>query len=217
MRHDHTRWLVHFVRDRNPEQDFPGDDDDACTLAGGELEEDARAFAVLRTVIRLGGLLPGHSFRSGRTTIYGGKPAVCATEMPLYSFASYVRTRADSAKVSAYGIGFLKSEFFAAGGRPAIYGLSINSRRYVENTTRRRVFDPSVLPTSEQYRYIAYSPSESRWIDWSHEREWRWIATDEERDSIWCLDSNGCLGPCAALPLFKGTLDNGTFTIAIHQ
>jgi hypothetical protein len=91
MRQDHTNWLIHFVRDRLPEQDFPGEtEEEYLHHVGAELEPDADAFCVLKTIIRLGGLYPGYSFRSGRTTIYGGEPVVCATEMPLYSFAKYV-------------------------------------------------------------------------------------------------------------------------------
>jgi hypothetical protein len=99
MRFDHTNWLIHFVRDRIPEQELIGqDEDEMMFFAGGELsnrelEADAAAFSVLQTILRLGGLLPGYSFREGRTTIYGGKPAVCATEMPIYSFSRYVRER----------------------------------------------------------------------------------------------------------------------------
>jgi hypothetical protein len=71
-RHDHTAWLTHFVRDRKPEQDFPGDDDDESgRYAGGEIDLDAKAFEVLNTIIRLGDLTPGYSFRKGCTTIYG--------------------------------------------------------------------------------------------------------------------------------------------------
>lgn len=213
MRYDHSKWLVHFVRDRNPEQDFPGEDEDEAGMyCGGELEWDAHAFDVLKTIIRLGGLLPGHSFRGGRTTIYGGSPAVCATEMPLYSFATYARERSDPSKVSAYGIAFLKSEFFSAGGRPAIYGLSTDDVSYIENTSTRRVFVDSVLPLSEQYRYVAYNPSPANWLDWSHEREWRWIARDEESDQVWAQDYNQTLGPIPALPLLKGRLDGHPFT-----
>lgn len=213
MRHDHTQWLMHFVRDRNPEQDFPGEDEDeAGRFIGGEIEMDADAFYVLKTVIRLGGLLPGYSFRSERTTIYGGKPALCVTEMPLYSFATYVRSKKDTSKVSAYGLAFLKSEFFAAGGRPAIYGLSIESPKYITNTSYQRIFDPSVLPAAEQYRYVAYSPSGTHWIDWSHEREWRWVANSDDRDSILCKDYDGCIGPTPGLPLFKGKLDGHSFS-----
>lgn len=213
MRHDHTQWLIHFVRDRNPEQDFPGEDENGVEmLSGGELEVDARAFAVLKTIIRLGGLIPGYSFRSGRTTIYGGKPAVCATEMPIYSFAAYAQSKADPSKVSAYGVAFLKSEFFSAGGRPAIYGLSSERVKCAENGERRRILDVSVLPLEEQYRYVAYNPLEAHWIDWSHEREWRWIARDEDLDRICCADASGCPDGRPGLPLFQGRLDGRAFS-----
>lgn len=215
MRHDHTKWLVHFVRDRDPEQDFLGEEEDEAGLyIGGELALDASAFEVLSTIVRLGGIAPGYSFRSGRTTIYGGKPAVCATEMPLYSFAKYAQSRKDSSKVSAYGVAFLKTEFFEAGGRPAIYGLSSENPSYKINTLTVRIFDDATLPQQEQYRYVPYNPiaSTSHWIDWSHEREWRWVAQNDERDEIWQQDYNGIFGPTPALPIFKGSLDGRPFT-----
>jgi hypothetical protein len=213
-RHDHTDWVTHFVRDRRPEQDFPGaEEDEAGFYQGGELDADATAFEVLQAIIRLGGITPGYSFRNGQTTIYGGQPAVCATEMPLYSFAMYVRKRADPSKVSSYGIAFLKSEFFSAGGRPAIYGLSAEEVDYVYNTDVNRVLLDSVLPQHEQFRYVSYNPSsKSSWIDWSHEREWRWVARDLAKDEIWVQDYNGMYGPTAALPLFKGQLEGRPFT-----
>jgi hypothetical protein len=213
MRHDHTDWLIHFVRDRNPEQDFPGQsEDEARYFAGGELEVDADAFQVLCTIIRLGGLLPGHSFRKDRTTIYGGEPAVCVTEMPLYAFAAYVKQAAATGRVSAYGVAFLKREFYEAGGRPAIYGLSTDKVTYDENTWIRRILSPTILPQAEQYRYVAYSPSGARWIDWSHEREWRWKVTDPERDYIWCESGDGTLGPIPGLPLFRGKSEGACFS-----
>lgn len=205
MRHDHTAWLTHFVRDRVPEQDFPGDEEEARYFEGGELGPDDDAFTVLKTIIRLGGLTPGYSFRKGRTTIYGGQPAVCATEMPLYSFAEYVRSRGDAGKVSAYGISVLKSEFYAAGGRPAIYGLSTDAPTMTRNDPYCRVFDETTLPKAEQYRYVAYNPSGGdTWIDWSHEREWRWAPHVKERDRIWMLDHNGCYDFKPGLPIFQG-------------
>jgi hypothetical protein len=213
MRRDQTKWLVHFVRDRNPEQDFPGEEEDtAYFYSGGELEMDADAFSVLKTIVRLGGIMPGYSFRKHGTTIYGGRPAVCATEMPLYSFAKYAQSKADSAKVSAYGIAFLKSEFFQAGGRHAIYGLSSESVSYKVNLPSRRILEESVLPLAEQYRYVAHNPSDSNWIDWSHEREWRWVAKDDDLDEVWCRSYDGSIGPAPALPLFKGKLDGRHFT-----
>lgn len=213
MRHDHTKWLIHFVRDRVPEQDFPGENEEEVDyFAGGELEYDANAFYVLKTIIRLGGLIPGHSFRAGRTTIYGGYPAVCATEMPLYSFAMYARQQGNTEKVSAYGIAFLKSEFYAAGGRPAIYGLATENIFYERNDAYCRIIDRNILPLDEQYRYVAYSPSGSKWIDWSHEREWRWKVNNPDRDYVWAKDGNGCCEPIGGLPLLRGTKEGAFFS-----
>ncbi len=214
MRHDHTDWLIHFVRDRIPEQDFPGEtEEEAGHFQGGEVSCDADAFEVLKAIIRLGGITPGYSFRSGTTTIYGGKPAICVTEMPLYSFAQYAKSKKSSDKVSAYGIAVLKSEFYEAGGRPVIYGLSTDNPRYKVNTPYCRIYEDSVLPQSEQYRYVAYNPtSKGRWIDWSHEREWRWVVQDRDNDEIWVRDYNDTIGPTPALPVFKGKIDGRPFT-----
>lgn len=213
-RHDHTAWVTHFVRDRKPEQDFPGEDEDECgTYAGGELEWDADAFTILKTIIRLGGLTPGYSFRKGRTTIYGGQPALCATEMPLYAFATYARKRADTSKVSAYGISFLKSEFYQAGGRPAIYGLSTGAVRNKRSTATCRIMNEDILPRREQYRFVAHNPGGAQTpIDWSHEREWRWIPTDAERDQVWAINHQDIYGPIPALPLFKGANEGHAFS-----
>jgi hypothetical protein len=214
MRHDHTDWLIHFVRNRLPEQDFPGTtEEEAGFYQGGELEPDADAFSVLKTIVRLGGIIPGYSFRNGRTTIYGGGPAVCVTEMPLYSFAQYARARGDETKATAYGIAFLKSEFYAAGGRPVIYGLSTIHTKFTINTETVRIFEDSVLPQAEQYRYVAYNPlKKGRWVDWSHEREWRWVPQDVDADEVWVQDYNGIYGPTPALPIFKGRISGRPFT-----
>lgn len=209
-RHDHTSWLIHFVRGRTPLQDEPpkGLPDPLAY----EIEPDASAFQVLKTVVRLGGVVPGYSFRKGRTTIYGGQPAVCATEMPLYSFAMYARERAAQGGASAYGVAFLKSEFFEAGGRPAIYGLASDNAGYVMNDATSRVLKDEVLPQQEQFRYVAYDPfRRTSPLDWSHEREWRWIPRDEERDQVWAHGDEG-LGPAPALPLFKGRIEGGRFS-----
>lgn len=156
--------------------------------------------------------MPGHSFRKGRTTIYGGRPAVCATEMPLHAFATYARERAKAGNVSAYGISFLKSEFYAAGGRPAIYGLSTDDIKYIRNDTTSRIIHEAILPVREQFRFIAHNPGgANRPIDWSHEREWRWVAHDDI-DQIWVQDYNGIYGPTPALPLFKGAEEGRPFS-----
>ena len=84
---------------------------------------------------------------------------------------------------------------------------------YKTNTPYRRIYEESVLPQSEQYRYVAYNPtSKGRWIDWSHEREWRWVVQNEDADEIWVQDYNGLYGPTPALPIFKGRIDDRPFT-----
>lgn len=213
MRHDHTDWLIHFVRDRLPEQDFPGETEEEFNHhVGGELECDASAFQVLETIIRLGGIISGNSFRNGKTTIYGGKPVVCVTEMPLYSLAKYVESRGKSECVSACGIALRKSEFFEAGGRPVIYGLSGSNVTYKVNTPYVRIFNENVLPLEEQYRYVAYSPTKDNWIDWSHEREWRWVANDESEDFIWALNGYDCYDSIPGIPIFSGQENGGNFS-----
>lgn len=209
-RHDHTRWVIHFVRGRTPSQDAPPED--LPDPLANELEPEADAFQVLKTIVRLGGILPGYSFRKGRTTIYGGKPAVCVTEMPLYSFAMYARDRSSKGNASAYGVAFLKSELFDAGGRPAIYGLALDNPGYIMNDPTSRILKDEALPRTEQFRYVAYNPSRTTaLLDWSHEREWRWIPRDERRDQIWAHGDDG-IGPTPALPLFKGRLESGHFS-----
>lgn len=213
MRYDITKWLIHFTRDRNPGQDFIGaTEEEASFYAGGELEDDSDAFEVLKTIIRLGGLLPGHSFRGGKTTIYGGQPAICITEMPIYSFAKYVQKRNMKDKVSAYGIAVLKNEFYLAGGRPVIYGLANDQFEYEVNTNYKRIIKKQRLPLEEQFRYVAYNPVGTRWVDWSHEREWRWIPKDNIKHCVWCRDGNDQYGFGPGLPIFNGIENGGYFS-----
>ena len=212
MRHDQTNWLIHFVRDRDCEQDYPVETEEEYeSLVGGELEPDASAFSVLMNIIKVG-LKPYYSFRNGKTTIYGGTPAICATEMPIYSFAQYVRDRRNTKKVSAYGVAFLKDEFFAAGGRPVIYGTTAPNVRLEINEYNYRVIDQSVISQEEQYRYVAYNPSGDRWIDWSHEREWRWRDNDNPDATIHYQNSDFCMDESSGLPLFTSKLDGGFFS-----
>lgn len=214
MRHDHTKWLIHFVRDRNPEQDFCFYDDYRYNKeVGGELDIDSNAFEVLKHIINTG-LKPGYSFRNNQTTIYGGYPAICASEMPIYSFSQYVKKTNNTKRVSSYGIAFLKSEFFSAGGRPVIYGLSDNTayQKMFKNDYDCRIFDDSVLPEHEQYRYVTYSPSGDKWVDWSHEREWRWCELGDQNSKIDYQDIEGTYVESPGLPLFSGTENDGYFS-----
>ncbi|TWI13524.1 hypothetical protein IP93_00686 [Lysobacter ruishenii] len=132
--------------------------------------------------------------------------------MPLYSFALYARQQSNQKNVSAYGIAFLKAEFYAAGGRPAIYGLASEDVTYVHNDAYHRIFHEHILPRSEQYRYVAYSPSGDHWIDWSHEREWRWRVRDKDEEFVWSMDGQGCYSPIPGLPLLKGRSEGAHFS-----
>jgi hypothetical protein len=107
----------------------------------------------------------------------------------------------------------LKDEFYLAGGRPAIYGLSSDNNEYVLNTKFKRIFKDHVLPLKEQYRYVTYNPSDDRWVDWTHEREWRWTPSDNKH-RVWCAggELQQELMPVPGLPLFNGYENDGYFT-----
>ncbi|HIH4450218.1 TPA: hypothetical protein ACYSLL_004237 [Salmonella enterica] len=212
MRHDYTNWLIHFVRDRDLDQDYPAETEDEYELlVGGELEPDASAFSVLFNILKIG-LKPYYSFRNGRTTIYGGTPAICVTEMPIYSFAQYIKDRKDTKKISAYGIAVLKDEFFCAGGRPVIYGTTKSNVTFEINDYNYRILDQSIFHQSEQYRYVAYNPAGNRWIDWSHEREWRWRENNNSNAVVYYKDHNLCHTESPGLPLFVSKNNGGFFS-----
>lgn len=219
-RTDVSKWLIHFVRDRDPQTDFPGDEEESDARVGNHLEPDASAISVLHEIVRIGGLLPGYSFREIgrgadsdiRTTIYGGLPAVCLTEAPLQGFAQYVQDRAQSARCAPYGVCLLKREVFAAGGRPVIYGLAgRDAPKLITDTAYERTIDTALLPLSEQFRFVAYDPGRAKPLDWTHEREWRWVATNEKRHSIW-YDGPVGVGAYPGLSLFGGPADGAIFS-----
>lgn len=211
-RTDVSAWLIHFVRNRDPSNHAPADadPDEYFALAGDRLALDDTAPAVLQNIIDEGCLVPGYSFRNGKTTIYGGQPVVCFTEAPLYDFVKYVRERGQPNRCSTYGVCLLKEEAFAAGGRPCIYGLAdVGVPRLVQEDGYRRIIDSSILPLREQYRYVAYDPTRAKPLDWTHEREWRWTPSHQDAHSVWREGPNG-VGLYPGLPLFRGR-DNGGF------
>ena len=214
-RQDLSEWVIHFIHDRNPDNE-PDDQTisynyynalpyhenrdinsrfDLWDIADEEanLAPDDSAFAVLLKIIRDGHIRASWAFRNNRPTVYGPRAAVCFTEMPLYALMDYARKRSTT-DVGTYAVGVLKHELFAAGGRPVIYGLS---GRHVEqqveplsNKRWPRKLDPSCgLAENEQYRYVAMAMDDKKPIDWSHEREWRWVDHEDR-----CL--------CPGLPIW---------------
>ncbi|QDG49516.1 DUF4427 domain-containing protein [Persicimonas caeni] len=172
-RFDLSQRLVHFVRSVDLRSDG------ATTLpeewSFGNLVEDwvLSPFFLLRHILRSQEVLPTWSIRNGRRTVYGPRPAVCFSEMPLAAFLIAGEDRsARGEHMSTFGVMFKKEDLFALGARPVIYGLT-DEQRARKRTDGARVFPESALPLREQYRYVAYNPTRDRPLDWTHEREWR--------------------------------------------
>ncbi|MEA5418478.1 hypothetical protein VB712_04515 [Spirulina sp. CCNP1310] len=163
------------------------------------LDANARAYSVLKRILFDGYIKSGWSFRRGRASIYGPRSAVCFTEMPLYALLAYASKRNNPSSVEAYGIALRKQELFKAGGRPVIYGLSGNHKEafsgdsYFEKGFRCLASSCGVA-LNEQYRYVAMNLDKNKWIDWTHEREWRWADTKENHEvpgfPIWVESQN---------------------------
>lgn len=163
------------------------------------LDSNASAYSVLKRILFDGYIKSGWSFRGGRPTIYGPKSAVCFTEMPLYALLMYASKRNNSSSVETYGIALRKQELFRAGGRPVIYGLSgIHKESSRDDPYFGKGFrclsSACGISLNEQYRYVAMNLDNDRWIDWTHEREWRWADTRENHDvpglPIWIESNN---------------------------
>lgn len=150
-----------------------------------EIPEDAGAFQVLLKILHDGFLHSGWSYRNASPTIYGPRSAVCFTEMPLHAFLKYADDRGKkSGLISRYAIALKRNELFKAGGRPVIYGLS--SPHVESDGCETGVYQGRCLSVAktglglkEQYRYVATSLASDRFIDWTHEREWRWPLPDD--------------------------------------
>lgn len=217
---DLSSWVMHFVHDRNPENDaaynlnqgesspaFPYHEDkemnsrfELWEMVDEEagLAPDDDAFCVLLKILEDGHIRSGWSFRGAKPTIYGPRAATCFTEMPLYGLIEYAKQRTQE-NVGAYAIGLLRTEFFAAGGRPVIYGLSGAHRERPARSGEPfrgwpRYLDPSCgIAADEQYRYVATALGGMKRIDWTHEREWRWADQQDQHDCpglpVWLKES----------------------------
>lgn len=168
--------MTHYFDDNG----VPHDISDPISDEEFYIEEDAKAFYVLKKIVHDGFIRSGWSLRNGTPTIYGPSSAVCFTEMPLYALIDYAKVRGGyRGYVGSYGIAFRKKELFANGARPVIYGLSLIHRE-VEEPHEWAKFGYRVLHPDcgigiyEQYRYVNTNLARETPIDWTHEREWRW-------------------------------------------
>ena len=169
---DLNDYLIHFIRD----------------------SEEQTAFNVLQNIINEGYLNCGWSIREGKKTIFGSKPAVCFTEMPLCSFFDYVTKRADIKKVNNYGIALLTEDLFIKGARNVIYGTTNETVEKVDNNDNGYLIEYSAdatiperraFPNKELYRYMLTKINDTN--DWTHEREWRWIDSQNKTPQNFCL------------------------------
>lgn len=151
-----------------------------------EISDNEPAFGVLRKIVHDGYIRSGWSLRKNEPTIYGPYSAVCFTEMPLHALIHYAKTRgAWSGYVGCYGIALKRSELFKAGARPVIYGLSSEHKEATAGDAYygqglRTLAESCGIGLNEQYRYVATNLDDTRYIDWMHEREWRWAIQQEE-------------------------------------
>lgn len=161
-RRDMTEWLIHFTKRRGMQS----------------------ARHILKTILIEGVLRPGFAPRGspGRATIYGLLPAVCMTEQPIGAFLEYLDARGNELmSISGYGLLLHKQDIYVAGGLPVIYGLPSTQElaKGVPGYKRdRRILRETDLPLNQQYRYVAFSPTRTPPLDWTHEREWRWSPQD---------------------------------------
>jgi hypothetical protein len=180
-RKDITDWLIHFTKDVNEEStvdifhEHLDEDNQPYKLLDYSNQlpngiSEFTAFEILKNIVSECGIRYGYSFRKNKTTLYGGDPVICMTEMPLKSFLEYAKTR-NSDSIDTYGIAITKNSAYKYGARPVIYGLSQDKFKYIENSQHKRILPSEILPLQEQYRLVSYNPEHK--IDWTHEREWR--------------------------------------------
>ncbi|EGR1221354.1 hypothetical protein ABXV18_06630 [Vibrio owensii] len=100
--------------------------------------------------------------------IVGSDKAVCFQDAPIHAvcqncwFEQKLRKSQKSKKVRYSPSGFLfhKQNVFQSGGRPVVYDSTAEAKKY--------------LPKSEWWRIVNFDLSDSeKFIDWTHEREWR--------------------------------------------
>lgn len=128
------------------------------------------SFEILKEIVCSGQINCGWSVRNTKRTIFGSSPAICFTDMPLYSFYRYVNNRNDINKVDFYGVAIQKAKMFRLGARNVIYGTTTENEK--ENIDSNGEWITPDLPGAEQYRYMLTNINDIN--DWTHEREWRW-------------------------------------------
>jgi hypothetical protein len=175
-RFDLSELLIHFFRDVDLESDRPTDIVEDFGENNLVLNDTGRwpALFLLRCAVRSQRLWATWAVRRNLRGVFGPRPAVCFSEMPLAAFLeTSERREAWGQAMSGCALVFPKSGVYALGARPVVYGLSDGAAWPPRgNLASPRLMSEGALPLREQYRYVPYNPNEA--IDWLHEREWRW-------------------------------------------
>ncbi|WP_158637955.1 DUF4427 domain-containing protein [Sphingomonas ginsenosidivorax] len=171
-RYDLSDRLIHFFRDVDLTSDSSPDVPEDWGYASIVEDWEVSAHFLLRHAIRQGRLWATWSVRNGRPTIYGSRPAVCFTDMPIPAFVEAGRDRAAKREaIAPCALVLPKRRMWEAGARPAIYGLDASAGAHMRSNGWNMSFSKEDLPSREQYRYVTFDPGR---VDWMHEREWRW-------------------------------------------
>jgi len=219
VRNDMTNWLIHFVHKKNVSE-LPDNLPEAIENAVYHFSTDIvdqDEFASIFSIISECGIRYGYSFRNMRTTVYGGEPVICFSEMPFSSYMEYVKHRNNIGAVGRYAIAITKADAFNLGARPVIYGLSPdNAFALSEDTSYRRILDEKVLPLSEQYRFVSFLLGEDQKADWTHEREWRMKPRKIPGEYIVCEDISLDLLDIPALDVFNLDTVSGPIVLIVN-
>jgi hypothetical protein len=205
-RTDMTNWLIHFIHNKKDDgipESLPSKIENSICYPCGVADYDA--FFSLKNIIMESGIRYGYSFRNKKTTLYGGDPVICFSEMPFYNYLQYIASRNDLNYVSPYGIAIEKSNAFNLGARPVIYGLANNvDPSYVVKNSYCRILEDSFLLKCEQFRFVSFTGTRDN--DWTHEREWR---LKNYGDNTLYNEVNGYLCEFEGLPIFDKDIYSG--------
>lgn len=121
-----------------------------------------------------------------KPTIRGPRPAVCFTEQPLWALIDTVN--ATGGRWSGYGVAFHKVPLYRWGARPVWYvplcDLGSEVGKAHKNYKEGRRIHGGNIPLDLQYRCVPYEPDYSythmQQIDFSWEREWRFVSKTDK-------------------------------------
>lgn len=126
-----------------------------------------------------------------KPTVRGPWPAVCFTDQPLWALIDTVNTC--GGRWSGYGIAVHKVPLFRAGGRPVWYmspgDMGSELKEGQKHYKKGCRIHGGKIPPDLQFLCVAYQPDYSythnSQIDFTWEREWRYISKRNNSFSLW--------------------------------